>query len=117
MLRPSKSADNNEGENSLRGLCIGRRNWLFCGSERGSRAAAIHFSLVASCKRHGHDLWVYFRDALTRLPALLPKAGEEQLLALLPHLWKPVWTRATFLSHHALAAAMVRVPRDDYEIP
>jgi transposase len=81
--------DNNEGENSLRGLCIGRRNWLFCGSERGGRAAAIHFSLLASCMRHSHDPWVYFRDVLTRLPALLPKASEEQLLALLPHLWKP----------------------------
>jgi transposase len=81
--------DNNEGENSLRGLCIGRRNWLFCGSDRGGRAAAIHFSLLASCKRHGHDPWVYFRDVLTRLPAMLPGASEEELLMLLPHLWKP----------------------------
>ena len=82
--------DNNEGENSLRGLCIGRRNWLFCGSDRGGRAAAIHFSLLASCKRHGHDPWVYYRDVLTRLPAMLPGAAEEELLKLLPHLWKPV---------------------------
>jgi transposase len=81
--------DNNEGENSLRGLCIGRRNWLFCGSDRGGRAAAIHFSLLASCKRHGHDPWLYLRDVLTRLPAILPGASEEDLLALLPHLWKP----------------------------
>jgi len=81
--------DNNEAENSLRGLCIGRRNWLFCGSDRGSRAAAIHFSLLASCKRHGHDPWAYYRDVFTRLPAMLPGAGEEELLGLLPHLWKP----------------------------
>jgi transposase len=81
--------DNNEGENSLRGLCLGRRNWLFCGSDRGGRAAAIHFSLLASCKRHGHDPWVYYRDVLTRLPAMLPGASEEDLLTLLPHLWKP----------------------------
>jgi transposase len=81
--------DNNEGENSLRGLCIGRRNWLFCGSERGGRAATIHFSLLASCKRHGHDPWVYFRDVLTRLPAMLPGATEDDLLALLPHRWHP----------------------------
>ncbi len=81
--------DNNEGENSLRGLCIGRRNWLFCGSDRGGRAAAIHFSLLASCKRHGHDPWVYLRDVLTRLPAMLPGASEEDLLALLPHRWHP----------------------------
>lgn len=81
--------DNNEGENSLRGLCIGRRNWLFCGSDRGGRAAAVHFSLLASCKRHGHNPWVYLRDVLTRLPAILPGASEEELLPLLPHLWKP----------------------------
>ena len=81
--------DNNEGENSLRGLCVGRRNWLFCGSDRGGRAAAIHFSLLASCKRHGHDPWVYYRDVLTRLPALLPTASETDLLSLLPHLWQP----------------------------
>ena len=79
--------DNNEGENSMRGLCLGRRNWLFCGSDRGGRAAAIHFSLLASCKRHGHDPWVYLRDVLTRLPAMLPGASEEELLALLPHRW------------------------------
>ena len=81
--------DNNEGENSLRGLCLGRKNWLFFGNDRGGRAAAIHFSLLASCKRHGHDPWVYLRDVLTRLPAMLPGASEEELLKLLPHLWKP----------------------------
>jgi transposase len=81
--------DNNEGENSLRGLCLGRKNWLFFGNDRGGRAAAIHFSLLASCKRHGHDPWLYYRDVLTRLPAMLPGAGEEELLALLPHRWKP----------------------------
>ena len=81
--------DNNESENSLWGLCIGPDNWLFVGSERGGRAAAIHFSLLASCKRHGHDPWVYLRDVLTRLPAMLPGASEEELLALLPHRWKP----------------------------
>jgi transposase len=81
--------DNNAAENALRGICLGRRNWLFCGSDRGGRAAAIHFSLLASCKRHGHDPWVYLRDVLTRLPALLPDARDEELLPLLPHAWQP----------------------------
>jgi len=81
--------DNNEGENAVRGIALGRKNWLFCGSDRGGRAAAIHFSLLASCKRHGHDPWVYLRDVLTRLPAMLPGASEEDLLALLPHRWHP----------------------------
>jgi transposase len=81
--------DNNEGENSIRGLCLGRKNWLFLGSDRGGRAAAIHFSLLASCKRHGHDPWAYYRDVLIRLPAMLPSTSEEELLALLPHRWQP----------------------------
>jgi hypothetical protein len=81
--------DNNEGENAVRGLCLGRKNWLFLGSDRGGRAAAVHFSLLASCKRHGHDPWAYFRDVLTRLPAMPPAASEDELLALLPHRWKP----------------------------
>jgi transposase len=81
--------DNNTAENAVRGICLGRRNWLFCGSDRGGRAAAIHFSLLASCKRHGHDSWIYLRDVLTRLPAMLPGASKEELLALLPHRWKP----------------------------
>jgi transposase len=82
-------ADNNKAENALRGICLGRKNWLFCGSDRGGRAAAVHFSLLASCKRHGHDPFVYLRDVLTRLPALLPTAAPETLLPLLPHRWKP----------------------------
>jgi transposase len=81
--------DNNAAENSLRGICLGRRNWLFCGSDRGGRAAAICFSLLVSCKRHGHDPFAYLRDVLTRLPALLPTAKPEELLALLPHRWRP----------------------------
>ena len=80
--------DNNEGENSLRGIALGRKNWLFCGSDRGGRAAAIYFSLLASCKRHQHDPFVYLRDVLTRLPVLLPDARPEDLLPLLPHRWQ-----------------------------
>ena len=81
--------DNNEGENVVRGIALGRKNWLFLGNDRGGRAAAIHFSLLASCKRHGHDPWAYYRDVLTRLPAMLPGTNEEELLALLPHRWRP----------------------------
>lgn len=81
--------DNNEGENAVRGIALGRKNWLFCGSDRGGRAAAIHFSLLTSCKRHDLDPWVYYRDILIRLPAMLPGASDEDLLALLPHRWRP----------------------------
>ena len=82
-------ADNNAAENALRGIALGRKNWLFCGSDRGGRAAAIHFSLMSSCKRHGHDPFVYLRDVLTRLPAILPSPSPTDLDALLPHCWRP----------------------------
>ena len=82
--------DNGEAERALRGIAIGRRNWLFCASERGGRAAAIHFSFVASCRRHNLDPFAYFRDVLTRLPVLGADASPEQLRELLPDRWRPI---------------------------
>ena len=79
--------DNGTAEQALRGLTIGRRNWLFCGSERGAQAAAVHFSLIASCHRHGLDAFAYLRDILTRLPLLGAKPSRHDLLPLLPDRW------------------------------
>ncbi len=83
------SIDNLAAERALRGLTIGRRNWLFRGSERGGRAAAVHYSLIASCARHEIEPFAYLRDILTRLPALLPQVTRENLRALLPDRWRP----------------------------
>ena len=80
--------DNGEAERALRGLTIGRKNWLFCGSERGGRAAAIHYSFVASCRRHKLDPFAYLRDLFIRLPLLGGNASREQLRELLPDRWK-----------------------------
>jgi transposase len=80
--------DNNVSENVQRHIALGRKNWLFCGSDNGGRAAAIFFSLIVSCKRHGLDPFAYLRDILTRLPAILPAATPEELLSYLPHLWR-----------------------------
>jgi transposase len=80
--------DNNAAENSLRPIALGRKNWLFCGSDGGGRAAAIFFSLISSCKRHHLDPFVYLRDLLIRLPAILPTATPDELLTFLPHLWQ-----------------------------
>lgn len=79
--------DNGEAERALRGIALGRRNWLFCGSDRGGRAAAVHFSLIASCHRHHVDPFAYLRDLLTRLPALGPRPERANLRALLPDRW------------------------------
>ena len=79
--------DNGAAERALRGLTIGRKNWLFCGSERGAQAAAIYFSLIASCHRHGLDAFAYLRDVLTRLPRFGPAPSHHDLLPLLPDRW------------------------------
>ena len=80
--------DNNTAENSLRPIALGRKNWLFCGSDGRGRAAAIFFSPISSCKRHHRDPFVYLRDLLTRLPTILPIATPDELRAFLPHLWQ-----------------------------
>ena len=54
--------DNGAAERALRGITLGRKNWLFCGSERGARAACVYFSLAASCRRHEIDPFAYLRD-------------------------------------------------------
>lgn len=81
--------DNNAVEREMRSIAIGRKNWLFCGSDRGGRAAAVHFSLIASCRRHEIDPFVYLRDILTTLPKLGTTASAEQLRALLPDRHRP----------------------------
>ena len=76
--------DNNAAERALRGIALGRRNWMFVGSDRGGRAAAIHFSLIASCLRNGIEPYAYLRDLLINLPALGPAPTADQLRAFLP---------------------------------
>jgi transposase len=80
------SIDNNPAERSLRGVAIGRKNYLFFGSDAGGKTAAILYSMVGTCKRHGLDPWSYLRDALTRLPEL----PAERLGELLPDVWAKV---------------------------
>jgi hypothetical protein len=75
--------DNNAAENALRGLVIGRKNWLFFGSDKGGRTAAILTSFIASCKRHGIDPFAYLRDVLTRIAA----TPISQLDQFLPDCW------------------------------
>jgi transposase len=81
--------DNNAAERALRGIAIGRRNWLFLGSDRGGRAAAAHFSLIASCVRNNVEPFAYLRDLLTRLPARSPSVSRDDLRSLLPDRWRP----------------------------
>lgn len=81
--------DNNAVENSVRPLALGRRNWLFVGSQQAGERAASILSLIESAKLNGHDPWAYLKDVFERLPTLLNK----DLATLLPHNWQaPVKT-------------------------
>jgi transposase len=81
-LRP----DNNLAENAMRPVAIGRKNWLFVGSERGGRAAALFMSLVKSCKDCDINPWEYFDDMLRRIMS----QPVTRLRELLPDQWKPL---------------------------
>jgi len=61
------SIDNNLAERVLRMVVIGRKNWLFAGSDNGGKRAAIIYSLTASCKLCGIDPFAYLRDVLGRV--------------------------------------------------
>lgn len=75
--------DNNEAEAALRRVAVGRKNWLFVGSEQGGERAATILSVVASAHRHDLDVWAYLRDVLERLAR-----GDCEVEQLLPDVWK-----------------------------
>ena len=56
---------------------MGRKAWLFAGSELAGQRAAVVMSLVQSAKLNGHDPWAYLRDVLERLPTHLNSASTN----------------------------------------
>jgi transposase len=76
---------NNAAERALRGVALGRRAWLFAGSERGGQRAAFFYSLIVTAKLNGVDPQAWLADVLariadtpvSRLPDLLPWAWAE----------------------------------------
>ena len=80
--------DNNPAERSLRGIAIGRRNWMFYGSDNGGRTGAILTSLITTCRRLGIDPFDYLRDVFERIAAHPHTRLEE----LLPDRWQAART-------------------------
>jgi hypothetical protein len=78
--------DNNTAENAIRPLALGRKNWLFTGSDRGGRAAALFLGLIQSCKACDVNPWEYFNDMLRRIMS----HPANRLRELLPDQWKPL---------------------------
>ena len=75
--------ENNASERALRHVAIGRKNWLFCGSDDHASAAANLFSLVASCKLHALDPEAYLADVIR----VMPYWPRDRYLDLAPKYW------------------------------
>lgn len=76
---------NNAAERALRGVALGRKAWLFCGSDRGGQRAAILYSLIATAKMNGVDPQRWLADVLARIA----EHPINQLDELLPWNCKP----------------------------
>jgi transposase len=76
--------DNNSAERSLKPVVIGRKNYLFMGSDEGGRRAAMIYTLIESCRQNVVEPWKYLRDIMQGLPTWPIK----RILELAPFYWK-----------------------------
>jgi transposase len=86
---------NNAAERGLRGVALGRRAWLFCGSDRGGQRAAMMYSLIVTAKMNGVDPQAWLADVLARIAS----HPAHRLDELLP------WNWGRCLSLHPARAA------------
>jgi transposase len=76
--------DNTRAERALRKIVVGRKNWLFYGSDTHAEAAAALFSVVASCRLHALDPYQYLEEVLR----VLPYWPRDRYLELAPKYWR-----------------------------
>jgi hypothetical protein len=75
---------NNAAERALRGVAVGRRNWLFAGSPRGGRMGAAVYSVVETCRRACVNPFEYLEDVLVRARV----TPDERVDDLVPQRWR-----------------------------
>jgi len=76
-------ADNNTAENALRGIALGRKNFLFAGSDAGGENAAVLYTLIETAKLNGIEPYTYLSDVLARIA----EHPINRIDALLPWQW------------------------------
>lgn len=76
---------NYAAERSLRGVALGRKSWLFAGSERGGQRAAFMYFLIGTAKLNGIDPQAWLADVIARMSDM----PVSRLPELLPWQWKP----------------------------
>ncbi len=72
--------DNNIAERTLRGVAVGRRNWLFAGSKTGGERAAAIYTVVQTCKANGVDPQAYIADVTGKIASDWPAARWDELM-------------------------------------
>jgi hypothetical protein len=83
LLDGRLALDNTRSERSLRTIVVGRKAWLFYGSDDHAESAAALFSIIASCRLHGVAPEQYLEEVLR----LLPHWPTERYLELAPKYW------------------------------
>jgi transposase len=76
--------DNNLVENAVRPTALGKKNWLFFGSEEAGQRSAVIYTLIENCRMHGVEPYTYLKDVLERLPS----CTNQQVDQLTPRTWK-----------------------------
>ena len=76
---------NNAAERCLRGIALGRKSWLFCGSDRGGVRAAVIYTLIGTAKLNDVDPQAWLADVL----ACIAGTPQNRLHELLPWNWVP----------------------------
>jgi transposase/flagellar biosynthesis chaperone FliJ len=76
--------DNNLVENAIRPTAVGKKNWLFFGSEEAGQRSAVIYTLIENCRLHGVEPYTYLQDVLGRLPT----TTNREVAQLTPLKWK-----------------------------
>jgi hypothetical protein len=76
--------DNNLVENAIRPTALGKKNWLFFGSEEAGQRSAVMYTLIENCRMHGVEPYAYLKDVLQRLPT----TTNRHVAQLTPLRWK-----------------------------
>jgi transposase/regulator of replication initiation timing len=76
--------DNNLVENAIRPTALGKKNWLFFGSEEAGQRSAVMYTLIENCRLHGVEPYAYLKDVLERLPT----TTNQEVAQLTPLNWQ-----------------------------
>jgi hypothetical protein len=79
--------DNLIAERALRGVAVGRRNWLFAGSKAGGERAAAIYSIIETCKLNGVEPFAYISGVMQKIAEGWPNSRIDELM---PWAWSPI---------------------------